>query len=109
MKYWIYIVPLIAIAALYGLYINMKRKEQEMNELAKNEIEVLLLEFNRQGDKFPTLRTKILENVIKDISPEQTLIREAIFIAMETKGGMVKGVKIPRYVWLHILDESMKA
>ena len=85
-----------------------KEKEKKLNDLAKKEIETLLKEFNRQGEKFPTLKLKIIQNFSRGFTAEQTLIREAVYIAMEERGGKVGDVVIPRYVWLNILHNGMK-
>jgi hypothetical protein len=108
MKNLIYILPVIVLGIFYFIFVKEKEKEKQLNDLAKKEIETLLEEFNRQGEKFPTLKLKVIQNYSRGFSAEQTLIREAIYIAMEEREGRVGDVVIPRYVWLNILHNAMK-
>jgi hypothetical protein len=101
-------IALAGLGFLYWQYVQERKRLKTLNDLAKKEIETLLLEFNRQGAKFPTLAPKITLNLLRNISPDQTLIREAIYIAMDERKGMVNGTKVPRYIWLNILNQSMK-
>lgn len=108
MKNVIYILPVIALAVIYFIFVREKQKERQFNDLAKKEIKTLLEEFNRQGVKFPTLKMKIQQNLSRGFTPAETLVREAVYIAMEQRGGQVGDIIIPRYVWLNILHTAMK-